>query len=178
MHNNKKYRLGMLIAILLFLMPLHGHAGIYTATFLNEFQTDAVYLFLYDDSRNHDVRFQDVTLTGPSSWGVAEQTDTFLQFSGVNEAGPGDLRFSITFEDGRNSRNMTPFTLEWAEYLNGSPSTSGAMGTLSFERNRGSLNWVASSDFNSTVPTPIPGSTWLLMSGLFFLAGVRRHNRR
>ena len=178
MHNIKKYRLGVLIAILLFIMPLHGHAGTYTATFLNEFQTDAVYLFLYDDRSNQDVRFQDVAFTGPSSWGIAQQTDTFLNFRGTSEAGPGDLRFRITFNDDRNNPNIIPFTIEWAEYLNGSPSTSDAMGTLSMERDRGRLTWVATNDFNSTVPTPIPGSTWLLMSGLFFLAGVRRHNRR
>ena len=150
MHNIKKKYLGAVIAIIIFIMPLHGHAGTYSATFLNEFQTDAVYLFLYDDRLNQDVRFQDVALTGPSSWGIAQQTDTFLNFSGTSEAGPGDLRFRITFNDDRNNPNII----------------------------RGRLNMVASSDFNSTVPTPIPGSTWLLMSGLFFLAGVRRHNRR
>ena len=178
MHSIKKKYLGAVIAIIIFIMPLHGHAGTYTTTFLNEFQTDAVYLFLDDVDPDYDVRFQDVTFRGPNSWGIAEQTDTFLQFSGTSEAGPNDLRFRITFQDNSSSRRIIPFTLEWAEYLNGSPSTSDAMGTLSLERSRGRLTWVATNDFNATVPTPIPGSTWLLMSGLFFLAGVRRHNRR
>ena len=73
MHNIKKNQLGVFIAIILFLIPLNGHAGIYTATFLNEYQTDGLYLFLYDDSPAHDVRFQDVTFNGPGSWVVAEQ---------------------------------------------------------------------------------------------------------
>ena len=178
MHNIKNNHLGVFIALILFLIPLNGQAGIYTATFLNEYQTDGLYLFLYDDSADHDVRFQDVTFNGPGSWEIAEQTDTFLHFSGANEAGPADLRFRITFTDDRNSRFITPFMLEWAEYLDGRPSASDAMGTLSLERRRGRLSWVATSDFNSTVHSPIPGSTWLLMSGIFFLAGVRRHTRR
>lgn len=177
MHRLNQNYLWLLPAIILLLAPIHGHAGTFTANFYNEYQTDAVYLFLYDDGPR-DVFFQDVTFSGPRTWEITDQTDTFLHFSGANEAGPRDLRFRITFADGHSGRNIQPFTLEWAEYLAGGPSTSNAMGTLSYERNRGRLGWVASSDFTSTVPTPIPGSTWLLLSGIFFLAGVRRQTGR
>ena len=178
MHNIKTYFLGMVPAIIIFMLPPHALAASYHTTFSNKFQTDAVYLFLYDGSPNRDVIFQNVTFSGPSSWGVAVRTDTFLHFSGAHAAGPGDLNFDITFADGRISPNIIPFRLEWTEYLNGGPSASDAMGSLSLERNRGQLGLVASSSFNSTVPTPIPGSTWLLMSGIFFLAGVRRQTGR
>ncbi len=178
MRNINKYFPWVLPAIVILFLPLHGHAATYNASFYNEYQTDAVYLFLYDERVNRDVIFADVTFSGPTSWMVADRTNTFLHFSGANAAGPGDLSFDITFADGRRSPNILPFTLEWTEYLNGGPSASDAMGSISLERNRGQLRLVASRDFNSTVPTPLPGSTWLLMSGIFFLAGVRRHTRR
>lgn len=167
----------LVAVIIVLLMPGAALAGTYTQTFYNEFQTDSIYPFLYDDDKNHDVIFQSVDFTD-ASWSIATSNseNTYLQLSGP-VVDPGALQFDITFTGGPNKYRIPSFTLEWAEYLNGVPSASDAMGAITLDRKGGSYSWIVSNDFNSTVPTPLPASTWLLLSGLFFLVGVRRHTR-
>ncbi|MDJ0722096.1 MAG: hypothetical protein QNJ04_10710 [Desulfobacterales bacterium] len=159
------------IALLIVLLPLHVQASTYSTRFWNSHTTDAIYLFVYDDSTARDVIFQDVSLRNPSGWAVLDHTDTYIHLGGTDAADPGSVRFNITFSDGPGRDRITDFRLEWAEYLDGLSIDSG---TLS----RNGNNWRVSNDFNSAVPTPIPGSTWLLLSGIFFLVGVRRHSRK
>jgi hypothetical protein len=158
-------------ALLILLLPWHVQGSTYSARFWNEYNTDAIYLFLYDDHPSRDVIFQDVSLSSPGSWSVIEQSDNYVHLGGPGSAGPNAVIFDITLSDGSRSGRITSFRMEWAEYLDGIAVDSG---TLSRTGNR----WQVSDDFNSTVPTPIPGSTWLLLSGIFFLVGVRRHSRR
>lgn len=168
------YSFGLLIVFALLVPSTTVTAGNYSSTFWNEYQTDSIYLFLYDDNNRHDAIFQSVTFSN-ATWSVADQSDTYLHLSGP-EAGPWDIAFTLSITDNRNrNARIIPFTLEWAEYLNGSPSAVDAMGSIEFTR--GGNSWVASSDFNSTIPNPIPASTWLLLSGIGFLVGVRRQTR-
>jgi hypothetical protein len=176
MNSSNNYKLPEIwIAIVILLQPLGAAAGIHSQSFTNGFQTDAIYLFLYDTQPSHDVIFEQVTFNS-AEWSIAAQSATYLELSGP-VVDPGNLQMNITFTDGRNASRILPFTLEWAEYLYGAPSAADAMGTIALERNRGGFNWVASDDFTSAVPSPLPASTWLLLSGLFFLVGVRRHTR-
>ncbi len=170
----KTYIFGLLVIFALLVLPRTAMAGTYSSTFWNEYQTDSIHLFLYDDSNRHDVIFESVTFSNVT-WSVADQSDTYLHLSGP-EAGPWDIGFTLSVTDNRNpNARIIPFTLEWAEYLNGSPSTVDAMGSIAFTR--GGNSWVASSDFNSAIPNPIPASTWLLLSGICFLVGVRRRTQ-
>ena len=171
---NAIYR--FLIILVIILSPAAAMAATYSPTFMNEYQTDTIYLFLYDDNPRHDVIFQDISFSS-SSWSVTDQSNTYLHLSGP-AADPRDVRFNITFTDNRRTRHILPFTLEWAEYLNGGPSTIDSMGSITLNRNGSRYNWVASNEFNSTIPNPIPASTWLMLSGICFLVGVRRHSRK
>ncbi len=170
-----KYKFGLLLVFALLVLPNTATAGTYRSNFWNEYQTDSIYLFLYDDNPSADVIFQDVRFSNPS-WTVAEQSDTYLHLSGP-AVDPWNIRFRITFTDNQSSRTILPFTLEWAEYLNGGPSAIDAMGSIELNRSGGRYNWIASNEFNSVIPNPLPASTWLLVSGICFLVGVRRHTR-
>lgn len=168
---------GLLTAVLIMTLPLDAAAGTYSGGYQNQYQTDSIYLFLYDDNPSLDAIFQDVNLSNPDSWSIVEHTDTYLNLKGLS-ADPGSVMFDITFSDGRNPHTkMIDFRMEWAEYLNGAPSETNAMGTLLVERKGKNYNWSSTSDFSSPIPNPLPASTWMLLSGLFFLAGFRRHTR-
>jgi hypothetical protein len=175
-----RYLTGLMTLILtiMLLMPLDSVAGTYRGNFRNEYLTDSVYLFLYDEDPDADVIFQSARLNPSSDWFIAEQTDIYLWFSGP-AADPKSIKFNITFTDGRAARDMLPFTMEWAEYLNGSFAAPDAFGSLtrSPRANGSGYQWISSDEFSSPVPTPLPASTWLLVSGLLFLAGLRRYNQ-
>ncbi len=169
------YIFSLLVTISWLVCPSNAISGTYTSTFWNEFRTDSIHLFLDDDSNRHDVIFQNVTFSD-TNWSIARQSDTYLHLSGP-EADPWNISFTLSFTDNRRASRILPFTLEWAEYMNGGPSATGAMGSIELNRRGSNYNWVASNEFNSVIPNPIPASTWLLLSGICFLVGVRRHTR-
>lgn len=166
-----KYIIGFFAVLVIMVMslPLDAKAGIYKGNFRNDYQADSIYLFLYDEAPDADVIFQNVRLNPASAWSAAAQTETYLWLSGP-AVSPKSVKFNLTFTDDRATRDILPFTLEWAEYLNGSFAAPDAFGSLMRgpRQNGAGYQWTASDAFSSPVPTPLPASTWLLLSGLFF----------
>jgi hypothetical protein len=137
MNLHKKTICRLVVAIIVVLLPGAALAGTFTQTFRNGFETDAIYLFLYDDEPNPKVLFEQVTFNS-ASWSIADQSNpnTYLKLTGDAAFDSGNLRMTITLSDGPSANFTTPFSLEWAEYLNGAPSASDAMGTITRQGKR------------------------------------------
>lgn len=132
--------------------------------FNNEFETDAIYLFLLDTNRTFE-NVYNLPDVGGNSWEtiVFEPNSIVMRGDTLN---PGQGSFGITFSRGGG------FTLEWAEMLGGTINESG---TLTFS---GSGN-VTSQQYGAiTSPVPIPEGFWLLGSGLLCFFGIRRKQYR
>ena len=178
------YSIACLLLTGLVCFPSDLRAGSYAVDFNNKFDTDAIYLFLFnEDDNKKDVIFQEINFSTPSNWSVADFSPDYLHLTSTAAAIAGDFDYSITFSDGEKGNGANTFRIEWAEYLNGLPSGDTAQGSLTFSGSMNSAptpvsNDVFTSTVPGTVPTPIPASTWLLLSGIFFLVGVRRHARR
>lgn len=165
------------LAILIVILPLSARAALMTQSFVNEYQTDAIYLFILNDNRGADISFD----TDPVSFGNAASGwsytlyDTETLMMAGNTIDPYNGLFDVTFTDNSNRPNRNTsqfdFTLEWAEYMGG---TSVAQGSIYYQN--GSITSFDDT-FTSTVPTPLPASAWMLMSGLALFLGVRRYNK-
>ena len=164
------------IAFLLLALPLVLNAATLTQTFENEYETDAVYLFIINDSIGRDVTFDDdpVSIGGAAAgWSTTLFDSESLVMQGTTiDAFSGS--FTVSFWDGRNGGGnpdaFFDFTLEWAEYLDGSMVAQG-----SIYYDDGGI-YRTDDNFTSTVPTPVPASVWMLVSGLALLVGLRRSN--
>ena len=163
------------LILILLIMPFTASAATITESLHNDYQTDAIYLFIINDGQGRDIEF----VTDPVVFGDAAtdwSTTLFDSESLVMQGAtidPESGLFDITFWDNRNrgGSNAFDFTLEWAEYFNGV-----AVGQGSLYYTNGDI--VAANDnFTSTVPTPIPASAWMLVSGVALLVGIRRHNK-
>jgi hypothetical protein len=165
------------LAILIVILPLSARAALMTQSFVNEYQTDAIYLFILNDNRGADISFD----TDPVSFGNAASGwshtlfDTETLMMAGNTIDPFNGSFDVTFTDNSNrpnrNTNQFDFTLEWAEYLGG---TSVGQGSIYYQN--GSMTSFDDT-FTSTVPTPLPASAWMLMSGLALFFGIRRYNK-
>jgi hypothetical protein len=152
------------IMILLLTFLVSGsvvHAAPFTQTFLNDYQTDSIFLFITDvDLTDGDTTFSKWQKT-PKNWVEGFNEPDKISVSGP-QINPGE-EFRVKFD------NRGTFTLEWAELLKGSIQGSGS---IYFDN--GSFAGV-SDNFTSAVP--INGSLWLLGSGLVCLMGIRRKMR-
>jgi hypothetical protein len=149
------------------------HAAKYTTWFQNETTTNAIYLWLTDES----VSIADITPkqfkagTSMSGWDWTGTLDSVVIFGPTAAAGSGQvqLRFDYT----------APFAFEWAEVFWSGPTIDLlASGTLAY--NRGS--WSSSASFTHVgdmpspyaSPVPIPNSLLMLLSAMCCAALCRR----
>lgn len=164
-----------LIAILL-MMPVAASAATFDQFFYNEYQTDGVYLFILNDSVDTDIHFEadPVAFGGTASgWSTTLYDPESLYVQGTM-IDPFDGNFTVSFTDnnGSTGTDVLDFTMEWAEFANG---TSLAQGSLYY------LDGIISSadgNFTSTIPTPVPASVWMLFSGLAMFIGIRRRTAK
>ena len=156
-------------------MPFPAEAATTTQTLLNDHQTDAIYLFIVNDQTDPFIRFAADPVdfgrdaVGWSSTLFEDNTALLMQGDAID---PRQGRFRVTFDDGLpgGGRDSFDFTLEWAEYYQG---TSLEQGSIYYSNGR----YTGFDDsFNSTVPTPVPASVWMLVSGLGLLVGLRRYH--
>ena len=167
------YSLATLMMIMVF--PAIARAALINQSFVNEYRTDAVYLFIINDNRSADISFE----TNPVSFGDDATDWTYTLFGSetlLMEGDPidpysGSFRVSFTDNSPRRNTNQFDFTLEWAEYLGG---VSVGQGSIYYQN--GTIDRF-DGNFTSTVPTPLPASAWLLMSGLALFVGFRRYTK-
>ena len=108
----------LLLALLVFGSTLH--AAPFTQAFLNDYQTDSIFLFITDvDSSEGDVSFSKWQAY-PNNWTEGFNEPDKISVSGP-QINPGE-QFQVKFD------NRGTFTLQWAELLNGSIQGSGRMG--------------------------------------------------
>lgn len=174
MHIHKKKLLSLIL--ILMAIPVAASAATFTQSFTNENPADAIYLFIINDNVGRDISFVD----DPVNFGDAAAgwnttlfgTETLVMQGTTIDAYTGS--FDVTFWDNRdgngNPTGFFDFTLEWAEYSNGSALAQGSI----YYTNGGITG--ADGNFTSTVPTPVPASLWLAISGLALLVGIRRRH--
>jgi hypothetical protein len=166
------------LLMILLMIPVVASAATISQSFLNDYQSDAIYLFIINDNVGRDISFQtDPVVYGGAATGwtttlfdsesLVMQGTTIIPLSGL---------FDVTFWDNRNGggnpTGFFDFSLEWAEYLGGA---AVAQGSLYYDN--GAIVG-ADGNFTSTVPTPVPASAWMLFSGLALFVGIRRHNNK
>jgi len=171
-----KKKILSLILILLAMPMLASAATLTQYDFYNEYQADAIYLFIINDNTGQDISFVNdpVVFDGATTgWTTTVFNPEALVMQG-SAIDPYTGNFDVTFWDNRggngNPNGFFDFTLEWAEYLGG---TAMAQGSIYYTN--GSITG-ADGNFTSTIPTPIPASLWLAISGLTLLVGIRRYH--
>jgi len=176
MHIHMKKTICLLMILLM--IPVAASAATLTQSFLNDYVSDSIYLFI-TDVNGRDIDFVDdpVVFGGAASgWSAAvfDDGDTLVMQGTTIDARSG--LFDVTFWDNRNGNgNPTAFfdfTLEWAEYSGGV-----ALGLGSIYYTDGVITG-ADGNFTSTVPTPVPASVWMLFSGLALFVGIRRRSNK
>lgn len=154
-------RVWMAAAALMVVMGAHADAVRaapmnWEQTFKNDFTLNEIHLWITEG----EVTFVD--WKQPKEWTTPARTETYLMGVGpLIEAEKGTWR--VTFAD------KTPFTIEWAEVLNGKIQGSG---TLLWDR-----KWTALDEFTQIIPSAavsIPTTMLLLASGLVGLVGFRQ----
>lgn len=164
------------LILILLIMPFTATAATITESLYNDYQTDAIYLFIINDNQGRDIEF----VTDPVVFGNAATDWTTTLFDSESLVMQGTTidslsgLFDVTFWDGRTNggNNTFDFTLEWAEYFNGVAVDQGSLYYLDGEITG------ADDNFTSTVPTPIPASAWMLVSGVALLVGIRRRSNK
>ncbi len=170
-----KKKILSLILILMTLPVAASAATLTTNDFYNEYQSDAIYLFIINNNTGRDISFVDdpIVFDGATAgWTTTLFSPEALVMQGAT-IDPYTGNFDVTFWDNRNG-NGNPtgffdFTLEWAEYLGG---TAVAQGSIYYSN--GGITGT-DGNFTSTIPTPVPASLWLAISGLTLLVGLRRY---
>lgn len=177
----------LIIGLTLVVMAIagSGHAALLTNEWTNSVATDQAFFFITEGDVTFDgfVLAPDGISQAPYSIGnISGGIDPIVWTVGVDQpkilSTSGDMfgtdlytvgHFGITFSDDRRRNFRTNFTMEYALLLDGAIVRTG---TFDWARNRG---WTRVGDsITSTIPTPIGASSWLLLSGLFGVIGVRR----
>lgn len=140
-----------------------AEAASYTTWFQNDTTTNAIYLWLTDDS----VSTADMTPkqfkagSSMSAWDWTGTSDSLVLFGPTAAASTGQVQMRFDY--------TAPFALEWAEVMWSGPTMSLlASGTLAFSKG----SWTSSSSFNHigdmpspyAAPVPVPNSLLMLLS--------------
>ena len=162
-----KLKVFILSLILLLTAPAVGSAALLSGTYWNTFEANEIRFNLVDGG-SLDIR---IVFANPGD--AAENWDSQITdgqrvvFGGPGEAAivPHTGSFRVWFYDNsffNFSSDNFDFTLEWAEYLNGSFLGSG------------DITYEDGEEVPS--PVPLPTSAWMLISGLALFVGIRRHS--
>ena len=143
------------LIVLLLISATACYAAPFAQTYQNDYQTDQIFLFITEGN----VEFSDWNKL-PKGWEVGTQETNLLTASGKKVKPGQKFKYNIDVKG--------PYTLQWAELLNGAVQGSGSL----FSENG---RFVGSSDeFTATLHTPIANSIWLLGSGLIGLVCLSR----
>ena len=150
---------GIFTILILAVNAASAFAAPYSMSFWNEFQADAVYLYINQGG----ITFNSASLGGAASgWTINSPLNTDRLVLSGSMINPSTGLFGIVFS------NRKAFTMQWAEMLNGAIQESG---TLTFN-NGGNITSATYGTGASAVP--IPESIWLLGSALICFVGIRR----
>lgn len=175
MHIHMKKTIYLLMILLM--IPAAVSAATISQSFLNDYQSDAIYLFIINDNVGRDISFvADPVVYGGAATGwsttLFDSESLVMQGTTINAlSGIFDVTFWDNRNGGGNPTGFFDFTLEWAEYLGGAEVAQGSL----YYDNGGITG--SDGNFTSTVPTPVPASVWMLFSGLALFVGIRRHNK-
>jgi hypothetical protein len=162
-------------SMLLFLIiPVVASAARWEFNYTNAFTSDEINFEITNVTSGANLSFFDMLIWSPDSGGAAAdwtyQVNTpppslaFSASSGGSIAS-GSGAFSMWFYNGDffgTALDDFDFTLAWTESIGGAIQGSG---TIDFVD-------------GNVVPTPIPASAWMLLSGLAMFIGIRRRNVR
>lgn len=163
------------MAVVFFMLTFGAEAATITRTFLNDQTTDAVYLFIVNDQDDPFIRFADEPVrflldADANGWQsmLFDDNTTLMMYGDAID--PRSGRFRVTFQDGLTGggNGGFDFRLEWAEYFQGGVLDQGSL----YYSNGGYTG--LDNTFTSSVPTPVPASVWMMVSGLALLVGLSR----
>ena len=149
----------------------HAQAATLNQTFMNDFETNAVYLWSVDAANMH---FDGFSLgSNMEAWQAEVSTPDKLVLRGPSvTAGAGRFNLLMNYQS-------TPFRLEWAEvFFDKVSNVVRGYGTLTFDGNGWSNTSVASHVIDiplhpAVAAMPLPAS-WLMMASALALVGLRK----
>jgi hypothetical protein len=169
----KKMKRTLLIGcmILVLMMPVVVSAATLNFVYENQYETDMIRFDIIDVTSGRNLDFFDVPLIGwdistdAAGWTdyIINDRDSLVFSAPANASIMGEANnFNLWIWDWAWEDDFSnfDFTLAWTESLDG--NVQGA-GTIDFED-------------GVMVPTPLPASAWMLLSGLAMFVGVRRRN--
>jgi hypothetical protein len=156
--------------LMLVLSPVMASASLIYHYQNNFFETDEIVFEITDVTSGAEISIANYMPTSyPVSFdwsteGTPPQSLTYTYDGGSIEANTGNFIFYLwdggPLEWFVNMDNFD-FTLTWTEFLGGVEQGSGSVAYL--------------DGVPTAVPTPLPASVWLLLSGLGLFVGIRRH---
>ena len=155
------------LALLMLLTVGTARAATLDQTFMNDFETNTIYLWSLDSA---NMRFDGFsTGANMAAWNAQVSTADRLVLSGPTlAAGAGRFNLHMHY-------SSAPFRLEWAEvFFNKVENVVLGRGTLTFDGNGWSNSAFASHSIdmplNPTVAAlPLPGSAMMMLSALLLL---------
>lgn len=166
-------RLSAAILVMTLVLGLgSASAATLNQSFMNDFESNAVYLWSLDSA---NMRFDGFSLgSNMEAWQAEVSTPEQLVLKGPTiAAGAGRFNLLMNYQS-------TPFRLEWAEvFFDKVSNVVRGYGTLTFDGNGWSNSNVASHVIDIPLhPTaaalPIPASYWLLASALALMSLRKR----
>lgn len=156
--------------ILFFIFPAVASAATLDYVYQNEYATDEIRFDIINVTSGAIVDFWDIPSMGwdihtsASNWtDVVSNFHSTVLFSAPagSSIQPGLEVFNLSHWNrsfASNALDDFDFVLQWAEY------------------NGGILQGEDTIAFVDGIPTPLPASAWMLLSGLAMLVGIRRRN--
>lgn len=172
-----RIKAALIATIALLFIPAVGSAAFMEYVYHNAYEADEIRFNIVNVTSGADISFNTFlwwthdSSDAANDWTWLRTDPQSLVFSDPDNPRegilPGTGTFTVSVYDGvlfplfSQTSDRFDFTLEWSEWLNGS-MVAGSEGHLDFID-------------GEPIPTPIPASAWMLVSGLAIFLGIRRH---